>query len=91
MEEEKYIKKFNEGYLLARYDPELAKSVFKALEGKEDIEAVALLDGGKELAKEMKGKDRFLEMHQNYKVSDKGISNDKTKDKSKGKEDLERE
>ena len=74
MEEEKYIKKFNEGYLLAKHDLKLAETVFKALEGKKDIEAIALLDGGKELAKEMKGKNRFLEMHQNYKVADKGIN-----------------
>lgn len=90
MEEQEYIKKFNEGYLLAKHDPELALSIFKALEGKEDLSALGLLDGGREFTKEMENKDRFLGMHQNYKVSDKGLSEDKNKDKIKDKEDLER-
>lgn len=77
MEEEKYIKKFNEGYLLAKHKPELAQAVFKALEGKEDESALGLRDGGNEFLKESKEKDRFMEMHQNYKVGDKVSNQDK--------------
>lgn len=93
MEEEKYIKKFNEGYLLAKHKPELAQAVFKALEGKEDESALGLLDGGKEFTKELENKDRFLDMHQNYKVGDKSRKqqdNEPQKEKPKNN-DLERD
>ncbi len=83
MDESKYIEKFNEGYLLAKHHPELAQSVLKSLEGKEDIMALGLRDGVNEFVIERDNKDKFMDMHQNYKVQGKGLAVDKERGKDK--------
>jgi hypothetical protein len=77
MEEEKYIKGFNQGYALSQHDAELAASIAESVKDKDNPIWQGFIAGGNEFLKENKEKDRFMNMHQNYKVSDKGSNQDK--------------
>lgn len=94
MEEEKFTKGFNQGYVLSKHLPELAASIAESVKDKNNPIWQGFVAGGNEFLKETKEKDRFMDMHQNYKVTDKSSKQqdrELQKDKTKGKEDLERE
>lgn len=91
MEEQEYIKGFNQGYVLSQHDAELATSIAESVKDKENPIWQGFIAGGNEFLKENKEKDRFMDIHQNYKVGDKNSKQDKEPRKDKSKDDLDRE
>lgn len=70
MEEQQYIERFNQGYLLAKYEPKLFEQVTK---GNKDNEGVkAMREGGKEFEKEKMREKLKTIKEVNIKDKDKG-------------------
>jgi hypothetical protein len=80
--DEQYIKRVNDGYLLAQYMPELAEKIKQAVKEKEDGLVAGIEQFGKELIKDQlpgwMQRDRFSDL-------------DKDKENEKNEDDLERE
>jgi len=73
MEEKEYIERFNQGYLLAKYEPQLFSQVTKGNKDNESIKAMA--EGGKEFERE-KVRER-LKVIKEVNVKDKYKGKDK--------------
>lgn len=74
MDEQTYIKRFNQGYQLAKHEPALFAQITKGNEDKQGI--IAMKEGAKQAERE-----QFRERLQNVY-----LNNTKLKDKNKGKD-----
>lgn len=70
MEEQTYIKHFNQGYLLAKYEPKLFEQVTKDNKDHEGVKAMR--EGGKEFEKEKMREKLKTIKEVNFKDKDKG-------------------
>ncbi|MCB0518086.1 MAG: hypothetical protein H6577_09895 [Lewinellaceae bacterium] len=79
-DEQKIVKGFNAGYLMARHRPELSQTIQKGLDNKEDSYVVGFIAGAKEYEREV-SKPRT----RNYKAPHLP-QGPKSPDKGKGKD-----
>ncbi len=64
MEDEKYVKGFNQGYLLQKHKPDLAEQLKTALKESNNDRDQGFLDGAKEY--ELEALDKYVGQKKNY-------------------------